>query len=147
MGKSVKILIENMPKYILIDHTADIGIDLFGTTIEELFINAAFALFDIIADLSKVECKVEYKVKISGIDREQLLVIWLSELLYLHDVKYLLFKDFHITDMKENQLTASVCGEVFNDDKHVIKTEIKSRHISWFINCPGKSSMESTGYF
>jgi len=115
-----------MPKYILIDHTADIGIDVFGTTIEELFTNAAFALFDIIADLSKVECKAEYSVKISGIDREQLLVIWLSELLYLHDVKYLLFKDFHITDMNENQLTASVWGEVFNDDKHVIKTEIKA---------------------
>ncbi|HHT9123392.1 MAG TPA: archease [Candidatus Wunengus sp. YC63] len=115
-----------MPKYILIDHTADIGIDVFGTTIEELFTNAAFALFDIIADLSTVECKAEYQVKISGVDREQLLVIWLSELLYLHDVKYLLFKDFHITDMKENQLTASVSGEVFNDDKHVIKTEIKA---------------------
>ncbi|MBI2469937.1 MAG: archease [Planctomycetes bacterium] len=115
-----------MPKYILIDHTADIGIDVFGTTLQELFTNAAFALFDIIADLSKVECKVEYNVNVSGIDREQLLVSWLSELLYLHDVKYLLFKDFHITDMKENQLTASVCGEAFTDGKHEIKTEIKA---------------------
>src|SRR3990172_6786797 len=115
-----------MPKYILIDHTADIGIDVFGTTLEELFTNAAFALFDIIADLSTVECKAEYQVKISGVDREQLLVIWLNELLYLHDVKYLLFKDFRITDMTDNQLTASVYGEPFNEERHVIKTGIKA---------------------
>jgi len=82
-----------MPKYTLIDHTADIGIDVVGATLRELFTNAAFALFDIITDLSKVECTAEYNIKISGIDREQLLVNWLTELLYLHDVKNLLFKN------------------------------------------------------
>ncbi len=115
-----------MIKYILIDHTADIGIDVFGGSLQELFTNAAFALFDIITDLSKVEGTVEYKINISGIDKEQLLVNWLSELLYLHDVKNLLFKDFCITDIKDNQLNASIRGEVFREDKHVIKTEIKA---------------------
>lgn len=115
-----------MTKYILIDHTADIGIDVFGATLQELFANAAFALFDIITDLSKVEGKAEYKISISGIDKEQLLVNWLSELLYLHDVKNLLFKDFYVIDMKDNQLNASTRGEVFTEGKHVIKTEIKA---------------------
>ena len=115
-----------MPKYTLIDHTADIGIDVFGPTLRELFTNAAFALFDIITDLSKVECKVEYSINISGIDREQLLVNWLSELLYLHDVKNLLFKNFCIVDIKDNQLNATINGEVFIEGKHVIKTEVKA---------------------
>jgi SHS2 domain-containing protein len=115
-----------MPKYILIDHTADIGIDVFGATLSELFANAAFALFDIITDLSKVEGKVEYKISISGIDKEQLLVNWLSELLYLHDVKNLLFKDFCVVNITDNQLNATVLGETFIENKHVIKTEIKA---------------------
>ncbi|NUO07234.1 MAG: archease [Candidatus Brocadia sp.] len=115
-----------MEKYILIDHTADIGIDVFGNSLQELFANAAFALFDIITDVSKVEGAVEYKISISGIDKEQLLVNWLSELLYLHDVKNLLFKDFCIVDIQDNQLNASVWGEVFAEDKHAIKTEIKA---------------------
>lgn len=115
-----------MPKYTLIDHTADIGIDVFGVTLQELFSNAAFGLFDIITDLSKVEGKVEYKLKISGIDREQLLVNWLSELLYLHDVKNLLCKDFCIIDIQDTQLSASVRGEVFIEGKHTIKTEVKA---------------------
>lgn len=115
-----------MEKYILIDHTADIGIDVFGNSLRELFTNAAFALFDIITDLSKVEGKAEYKISISGIDREQLLVNWLSELLYLHDTKNLLFKDFCIADIQDTQLNASIWGEVFREDKHVIKTEMKA---------------------
>ncbi|MBU6392142.1 MAG: archease [Planctomycetota bacterium] len=115
-----------MPKYTLIDHTADIGIDVLGATLRELFTNAAFALFDIITDLSKVECKAECNIKISGIDREQLLVNWLTELLYLHDVKNLLFKNFCIADIKDNQLTATINGEAFIEGKHVIKTEVKA---------------------
>ncbi len=115
-----------MPKYTLIDHTADIGIDVLGATLRELFTNAAFALFDIITDLSKVECKAECNIKISGIDREQLLVNWLTELLYLHDVKNLLFKNFCIADIEDNQLTATINGEAFIEGKHVIKTEVKA---------------------
>ncbi len=115
-----------MQKYILIDHTADIGIDAFGATVHELFANAAFALFDIITDLPNVEGKAAYKINVSGIDREQLLVNWLSELLYLHDVKNLLFKEFCIEDISDNQLSATVRGEEFKKDKHAIKTEIKA---------------------
>lgn len=115
-----------MLKYLLIDHTADIGIDIFGATLQELFTHAAFALFDIITDLSKVDNSIEYTLEISGIDREQLLVNWLTELLYLHDVKTLLFKDFYITDMKDNHLKATIRGEAFIENKHVINTEIKA---------------------
>ena len=115
-----------MHKYTLIDHTADIGIDIVGATLQELFSNAGFALFDIITDLSKVECKVEHKVSISAIDREQLLVNWLTELLYLHDVKNLLFSEFCIMNITANQLDASIRGETFVEGKHVIKTEIKA---------------------
>lgn len=115
-----------MTKYILIDHTADIGIDVFGATLQEIFANAAFALFDIITDLSKVEGTIEYTISISGIDKEQLLVNWLSELLYLHEVKNLIFKDFYVADVQDTQLNASARGEIFAEDKHVIKTEIKA---------------------
>ncbi len=115
-----------MPRYILIDHTADIGIDVFGATLPELFSNAAFAMFDIITDLSRVEDTNTWETKVSAIDREQLLVNWLSELLYLHEVKNLLLKDFSITEMHDTQLHASLYGETFVEGKHVIKTEIKA---------------------
>ena len=115
-----------MPKYVFIDHTADVGIEAFGASLPELFSNAAFALFDIIADLEMVEIKVTCNLEITGIDREQLLVNWLSELLYLHDVKTYLFKNFLITNITDTHLSASVQGEPFVEDKHIIKPEIKA---------------------
>lgn len=115
-----------MPKYIIIDHTADIGIDVFGDTLQDLFSNAGFALFDIITDLSTVECKVKHSLNIVGIDKEQLLVNWLSELLFLHDVKNLLFKNFCVNQLSDYQLTADVSGEAFDEKRHIIKTEVKA---------------------
>lgn len=116
----------NALKYILIDHTADVGIEAFGATLPELFSNAAFAMFDIMADLERVENKVECSLEITGIDREQLLVNWLGELLYLHDVKNYLFKNFLITNVTDTRLSAIVHGEAFVENKHIIKTEIKA---------------------
>lgn len=115
-----------MPKYIIIDHTADIGIDVFGDTLQDLFSNAGFALFDIITDLSTVECKVKHSLNIIGVDKEQLLVNWLSELLFLHDVKNLLFKNFCVNQLSDYQLNADVSGEVFDEKRHIIKTEVKA---------------------
>ena len=115
-----------MPKYTIIDHTADIGIDVFGDTLQDLFSNAGFALFDIIIDLSTVECKVKHSLNIIGVDKEQLLVNWLSELLFLHDVKNLLFKNFCVNQLSDYQLNADVSGEVFDEKRHIIKTEVKA---------------------
>jgi len=115
-----------MPKYTIIDHTADIGIDVFGDTLQDLFSNAGFALFDIITDLSTVEYKVKHSLNIIGVDKEQLLVNWLSELLFLHDVKNLLFKNFCVNQLSDYQLNADVSGEVFDEKRHIIKTEVKA---------------------
>ena len=115
-----------MLKYKLIDHTADIGIDIFGNTMQQLFSNAAFAMFDIITDLSTVEKKDTRIIVVEGIDKEQLLVNWLSELLYLHEIKNMLFKEFYINDMNDIQLKATIHGELLDEKRHVIKTAIKA---------------------
>ncbi|MBP9531816.1 MAG: archease, partial [Syntrophaceae bacterium] len=36
-----------MKKYELFDHTADLGLEIYGRTKRELFANAALALFDV----------------------------------------------------------------------------------------------------
>lgn len=61
-----------------------------------------------------------------GIDKEQLLVNWLSELLYLHEIKNMLFKEFYINDMNDLQLKATIHGELLDEKRHVIKTAIKA---------------------
>ena len=65
-----------MRKYETFDHTADIGIRAFGRNLEELFANAAYALFDQLTDLKKVRKEVSHEISIQGCDREDLLIRW-----------------------------------------------------------------------
>ena len=53
-----------MKKYETIDHTADLGIRVLGRNRRELFVNAAYALFDLITDLEKLEEKVSLGVSV-----------------------------------------------------------------------------------
>lgn len=116
-----------MKKYELIDHTADVGVKAFGKTLPEAFENAAIAMFDIITDNSEIESVGQYNIELDSTDLEQLLVDFLSELLYLNSAKNIVFGFFKVNlDEKKNKLTAVVCGEKFNISKHKIGAEIKA---------------------
>ena len=75
-----------MKTYELIDHTADVGIKAYGKTLSEAFENAAKGMFDIITDSSEIESIGQYNIELEAPDLEQLLVDWLSELLYLFEI-------------------------------------------------------------
>ena len=110
----------------IIDHTADVGIVAYGTDVEELFSNAALALFSLITELESIEEKLHFDLKVSSDDRDSLLVEWLNELIYLFDVEHILFNRFDIESLTRNQLKAICYGETFDPLKHKIKVGIKA---------------------
>ena len=113
-------------KYVQLDHTGDIRIKVFGNSIQELFTNAAYALFDTITDADKIEYQIAETVEVSGIDKEELLVNWLSELNYLFVTESKIFNKFEFEHFKDNELSATALGEKFNTHKHPFHTEIKA---------------------
>jgi SHS2 domain-containing protein len=113
-------------RFEILDHTADIGIIVHGENLKTLYENAGEAFFHLITDLRKVKRRVERRVHIEGESLDRLMVDWLSELLYLHDVENLLFKEFKVESVGEDGLKATVKGEPFQDGVHVIKTEVKA---------------------
>jgi len=115
-----------MKRFEILDHTADIGLIVYGENLKTLFENAGEAFFHLITDLKKVRRRIEKRVEIEKEDLDRLMVDWLSELLYFHDVESLLFKGFKVESVGENGLKAVVKGEPFQDGVHVIKTEIKA---------------------
>lgn len=112
-------------RYETLSHTADVMIRAYGSTIEESFANAAYGLFEQLADLSQVEPKEKFKLEIEGRDSEQLLVDFLSELLYLFDTELILFKNF---DLKYNGeiLQVEAMGERIDKKKHTMRQAIKA---------------------
>jgi SHS2 domain-containing protein len=116
-----------MKKYELIDHTADIAIKAYGKNLSEAFENAAKAMFDIITDSSEVESIGQYDIELEAPELEQLLVDWLSELLYLNTARNQVFGFFKVElDEKKSKLKAKVFGDKFDLSKHKIGAEIKA---------------------
>ena len=115
-----------MKRFEVLDHTADIGIVVHGEDLRALFENAGEAFFHLITDLKKVKRRVERRVDIGGESLDRLMVDWLSELLYLHDVENLLFGKFKVESVGEGGLKAIANGEPFQEGVHVIKTEVKA---------------------
>ncbi len=113
-------------RYVQLDHTGDVQIKVLGNSLKELFINAAYALFDTITDADKIGFHLAETVEVSGIDKEELLVNWLSELNYLFLTESKIFGKFDIELIKDNELSATVIGEKFNSYKHTFNTEIKA---------------------
>lgn len=110
----------------IIEHTADIGIVAYGTELKETFANAARGMFSLITNPGKVRSAQVRKVKVNAAGRENLLVAWLNELIYLCDTENFLGKKFEISELDSEHLAAVVFGEKFDRARHQIRRGIKA---------------------
>lgn len=115
-----------MQQFRILEHTADVGFEAFGSTREEAFVNAARALFYLIVELDTIDPREEVWVQVQGADPESVLVNWLSELLYLQDAEGWLFRDFEIQSLHDDSLSALARGEKFQPSRHQIKLLVKA---------------------
>ena len=115
-----------MQQFRILEHTADVGFEAFGSTREEAFVNAARALIYLIVELDSIDPREEVSVQVQGADPESVLVNWLSELVYLHDAEGWLFRDFEIQSLQDTSLSAVARGERFQRSRHQAKLLIKA---------------------
>ncbi len=108
-----------------IEHTADVGIRAYGKTASEIFENAAAGMFSLIADLSAVKPVGEEEVRLEADGLPQLLVKWLSELLFLHETENVLFREFEVR-IRGTKLQGRARGEAIDQGRHELKLAIKA---------------------
>ena len=112
--------------YRLFNHTADLGIDVFGETQADLFNHAALALFDLMVDAAGMQTTQCREMVIEGADRTDLFVNFLREILYLFNGEGLVLTACRIVQIDAKRLTAEIhCGR-YDARKHRVKTEIKA---------------------
>ncbi|MGC8842503.1 MAG: archease [bacterium] len=102
-----------MQRYRTIRHTADKAIFAWGKDLPELFENAAYGTFSLIADIRKLKPEVQRIVEMKNDQKDFaiLLADWLSELLYIFDVEKILFCRFKVTKLNEEGIS-SLCEGV-----------------------------------
>ncbi|MEK7851750.1 MAG: archease, partial [Deltaproteobacteria bacterium] len=112
-------------KYEVFEHKADIGLHIYGPSFKGLLENAGAALFELMADLSKVNVIDAIEVSAQGETVEELFMAWLRELLYIfHGERYLL-KEFEVTELSEGSVKGIMKGERIDSKRHVMHGEVK----------------------
>lgn len=113
--------------------TADIAFEALGKTLEELFENCATALTAVMVDTETIKPISNSQFQISNKEIENLLFDFLSELVFIKDLKQLLFSKFEIKinklDAKGYKLEADLWGEKIDPKKHQLHSDVKA--ITW----------------
>lgn len=115
-----------MKKYEYFEATADIGLRAYGENLNEAFENAGMAIFNIISDTSGISPSKEIEFEITSEDKVSLLYDYLEELLFYHEVEFMLFSEFHVKIDENLHLKATIKGEGIDWSRHERKTEIKA---------------------
>ena len=118
-----------MKSFEYFDVTADIGFKAYGNTLDEAFENAGLAIFNIISSTDDISPETSMSFEITSEDEVSLLYDYLEELLFFHEVEFMLFAEFDVDISKCDEgynLKAKIFGETIDWDRHERKSEIKA---------------------
>ena len=107
--------------------TADVAFTAYGRSLDELFANAALAMFEVMIDTKGVKPEIKKSVEVKGNDLKSLMFNWLNELLVFVDGEGIAFSKFAVkVDGKKFKLSAKCAGEKIDAKRHELRTEVKA---------------------
>jgi len=109
-----------------LDHPSDIGIEARGASCAEAFSRAAAAFVSLILDPAGIDATEQRTIVLHATDVEQLLVRWLSEILYLYDGCGYISKEFQISVCTPTHLEATIIGGPDQPEQHKGRMDIKA---------------------
>lgn len=110
--------------YHYLDHTADLGVEICGQGLEDLFQNIGRAIFET-QIIGAIREDKKQKIELTSDTLDDLVIDWCRELLYIFSVKGFIPKEYKLR-IKDNLLQAHLSGDRFDAKRHRIKIEIKT---------------------
>jgi SHS2 domain-containing protein len=113
----------------ILEHTADKGVRAWGKTLEELFENASRGMYRLVIDPTGKQADVAMPISVEvpePIDRSDLLVKWLRELIYLTDVQKVVFTDFTVQQVTETTVVGEARGLIVEDNSILDGAPVKA---------------------
>ncbi len=115
--------------YEVFEHTADVGLHAYGSTLSELFVHAAQGMESLMVPLEQIRVVTSREITVEGHDPVSLLIAWLNELIFLFDTEYLLFRDITIDTITETRVIGRASGEQYDAQRHELSSAIKA--VTW----------------
>jgi len=100
-----------MKKYKILEHTADLKIEVYGKNKKDLFSNAFLAMMDSFRSETKNKNSETRIVKVRSSDLETLLVDFLSKVLYLTQVNREIYNNIKFSKFSDKELEIELFGE------------------------------------
>lgn len=114
------------PHFKVFDTTGDVGINVYGKNLKDIFEQAAIGLFSFITDIKKIETNISKSLAINADTYENLLINWLNELIFLFDTEGFIGKNVEIKELDEKKIIAIIKGDLFDEKKHLRGVLIKA---------------------
>lgn len=115
-----------MKAYEFFDHTADMGVRVYGATLPELFTNAARALYAGMGEWKKTEDERQKTVELGAESVEDLLHDWLGELLFEFAAHRLMYDEFEFAELGPGRLRVTARGGAVDWARSAARAEIKA---------------------
>jgi SHS2 domain-containing protein len=110
------------------DHTADVGLRIRGSDLDDLFRTAAEGVFDyIVVNRAEVRGDDPESIALTADSPEELLAVWLNELIFRCETKHRLYSRFEARVSDDGRsLQAQIRGEPIDRGRHVLDHEVKA---------------------
>lgn len=107
----------------ILEHTADVGVRSWGSSLEEAFRQSTLGLLDIIG-VWRPGPGERVEIEVDGRDPGALLVDWLSEVLYLQEVRDPVITAVEVSAVQEGRASGAV--EIAARPSHIEGTAVKA---------------------
>jgi SHS2 domain-containing protein len=135
------------PPYEVLEHTADVGLRIYGGSLSELFANAGLGLMALGVEPREFADKERLTLAATGADVEQLLVNWLSEILYWMDTDGWAFTRFVVLQCTHTSVNAEGWGERRDETSRTRAVAVKAVTYHQLLVQETPDGFEATVYF
>lgn len=109
-----------------IDHTADLGFELWAPSLDGLYAEGVTALVELCLQRDAVRPSERRVVVVEGANREERLVRWLQEVYFVLENELWLAVDAVEVQASAAQVRGTLRGEPYDPSRHTLHTEIKA---------------------
>lgn len=105
---------------------ADVGVRAWGSTRAEAFAQATLGVFALIVNPDEVAAHERREVRAQGDSLERLLVNWINECLYVHEIEGFVVRRVEVDACTETLVHGLLHGEEIDTGRHRFGTIVKA---------------------
>ena len=109
-----------------VEHTADVGLRVWGPDLASLFEQAANGFIGLMLDPARVAQESERALAADGEGPEELLVAWLEEILFAFEAKGFAPALARVESLRDGRVEGRLSGEAFNPERHEVRNVVKA---------------------